>query len=187
MPGSADLAWGACRAPDRAPPRELERSVAIETHLAGEPFGWVHAALDRADGCVVVRAGVCSSRRELWAELERIAAAHRGVRILYPEGFRHHVPRIAGAGETEKVTPADTFAAYAATRAAIRAAGVAHAAQAVLTEQVLAGVAVTVPDRGATLSSRASSGPIYLARALVWSCGRELRPDQTHRAVVVAG
>ena len=127
------------------------------------------------------------SRSELWRQLEAIAAAHPGVRILYPEGFRHHVPRIAHAGETEKVAPADTFAAYAATRAAIRAAALAHAAQAVLTEQVLAGVAVTVPDRGATLSSRASSGPIYLARALVWACGRELRPDQAHRAVIVSG
>jgi hypothetical protein len=182
----SDLAWGRCRLAERELALE-GGSVAIETHQAGEPFGWLHAVLDRSDGVVVVRAGVCSSRGELWRELERIAATHRGVRILYPEGFRHHVPRIAGSGDTEKVTPADTFAAYAATRSAIRSGALAHAGQAVLTEQVLAAVAYTVAERGATLSSRASSGPIYLARALVWACGAELRPSQSHRPMVLSG
>jgi hypothetical protein len=182
----SDLAWGRCRSDERAMPGGIG-SLAIETHQSGEPFGWLHATLDRSDGVVVVRAGICASRRELWHELERIAGEHRGVRILYPEGFRHHVPRIPGAGDTVKITPADTFGAYAATLAAVRAGAVAHTAQAVLTEQVLAAVAYTVPDRGATLSSRASSGPIYLARAMVWAVGYELRPDQGHRPVVVSG
>jgi hypothetical protein len=182
----SDLAWGRCRRDEREVPTGVG-SVAIETHQAGEPFGWLHAALDRSDGVVVVRAGICSSRSELWRELERIAAAHPGVRILYPEGFRHHVPRIPHAGELVKVTPSDTFGSYAAALATVRAGALAHAAQSILTEQILAAVAYTVPDRGATLSSRASSGPIYLARALVWAVGYELRPDQGHRPVVVSG
>jgi hypothetical protein len=183
----SDLAWMRCRDDARELPSRALGAVAIETHLAGEPFGWVHAALEQESGDVVVRAGVCSSRRELWHELETIAHRHRGVRVIYPEGFRHHVPAISGVGELVKVTPADTFAAYAATVGAIRAGGVIHAGQAALTEQVLSAVAYSVPDRGSTLSSRASSGPIYLARALVWAVGHELRPSLAHRPLIVTG
>lgn len=183
----SDLAWLRCRDDAREMPASSLGSVAIETHLQGEPFGWVHAALEPGSGDVIVRAGICATRRELWGELEAIAARHRAVRVLYPEGFRHHVPAIPGVGELVKVTPSETFAAYAATVTAIRAAGVAHAGQAVLTEQVLAAVAYTVADRGSTLSSRASSGPIYLARALVWAVGHELRPNTAPRALVVSG
>jgi hypothetical protein len=182
-----DLAWMRCRDEARElPPRALG-SVAIESHMSGEPFGWVHAALEPDSGDVIVRAGICSSRRELWHELERIASVHRGVRVLYPEGFRHHVPAISGVGETVKITPSETFAAYAATVNAIRAGGVIHAGQSVLTEQVLAAVAYTVTDRGSTLSSRASSGPIYLARSLVWAVGHELRPNLAPRPLIVTG
>jgi len=48
-------------------------------------------------------------------------------------------------------------------------------------------VAYSVADRGSTLSSRASTGPIYLARALVWAVGHELRPNLAPRPLVVAG
>ena len=183
----SDLAWLSCRDDERELPDRALGSVAIESHIAGEPFGWVHAALDAASGDVIVRAGIAATRRELWAELTRIAETHRGVRVIYPEGFRHHVPPMPGAGEIVRVTPGETFASYAATVTAIRAGGVAHAGQAVLTEQVLSAVAYSVTDRGSTLSSRASTGPIYLARALVWAVGHELRPNLAPRPLVVAG
>jgi hypothetical protein len=183
----SDLSWLRCRDDERELPGRALGSVAIESHLAGEPFGWVHAALEDATGEVVVRAGVCGTRRELWRELHAIAERHRGVRIIHPEGFRHHVPPMPGAGEIIRVTPSETFASYAATVTAIRAGGLAHAGQAVLTEQVLSAVAYTVTDRGSTLSSRASSGPIYLARALVWAVGHELRPNLAPRPLIVAG
>jgi hypothetical protein len=183
----SDLAWLRCRDDAREIPARALGAVAIESHVAGEPFGWIHAALEPDTGDVIVRAGICSTRRELWAALEAIAAQHRGVRLLYPEGFRHHVPAIAGLGEITRVTPGDTFAAYAATVTAIRAGGLAHAGQAILTEQVLSAVAYSVSDRGSTLSSRASSGPIYLARAMVWAVGHELRPNLAPRPMIVAG
>jgi hypothetical protein len=183
----SDLAWLKCRDENRSLAATSVGAVAIETHIAGEPFGWVHATLDRDDGAVIVRAGVCASRRELWSVLEQTAAEHRGVKLLYPEGFRHHVPAIPQMGERIKIVTSETFAAYAATVAAIRSGAVAHAAQTVLTEQVLSAVPYTIADRGSMLSSRASSGPIYLARALVWAVGYELRPIQAPRPVVISG
>jgi len=181
-----DVAWGKCRDAERELPAGLG-SLAIETHVAGEPYGWVLAVLDRDSGEVVVRAGICGSRRELWRQLEHHGATRRGVRLLYPDGFRHHVPQIQGLGDREKVMAGDTYAHFAATLQAIRSGALRHAGQSVLTDQVLDAVAYTVPDRGSTLSSKASAGPIYLARAMVWAVGWELRPDQGHRAIVVAG
>lgn len=181
-----DVAWGRGRDPDRPMPDGLG-SVAIETHLAGEPYGWVHAGLERSSGEVIVRAGICASRRELWAALEAIGRQHRGVRLLYPDGFRHHVPQLAGVGERIKVAPADSFAHYAATLQAVRGGSLIHAGQSVLSEQVLDAVPYHVADRGAMLSSKASSGPIYLARAMVWAAGYELRPEQRHRPMIVGG
>jgi hypothetical protein len=183
----SDLAWGRCRAPEREiPPRELS-TIAIESHVSGEPFGLIHAGLDPDDGRVIVRGEVCASRRELWELVGQIAQSHRGVRLLYPDGFRHHVPRIPGVGETVKIAPSESYAAYNATVVAVRSGALAHASQNVLTEQVLSAVAYTVAERGTLLSSRASTGPIYLARALIWAVGFELRPERGHRPMVVAG
>ena len=192
MQGSAhawvtDVAWGSCRDLTVPIPATGLGSVAIETHLSGQPYGWVHAGLDHATKNVVVRAGICANRPELWRVLEAIAATHRGVRLLYPDGFRHHVPQLPGIGERVKIVQADGLAHYAATLQAIRGGSLVHAGQAVLTEQVLDAVAYHVADRGAMLSSKASSGPIYLARAMVWAAGYELRPEQGHRPMIVGG
>jgi len=53
---------------------------------------------------------------------------------------------------------------------------------------VLSAATVSVPDRGTVLSSRDSSGPIFLARAMVWAIGHELRPEARAKPrVIVAG
>src|SRR4029077_7661836 len=60
-----DLAWGRCRDADR-PMGTALGSVGIEPHMQGEPYGWVHAGLDRDTGDVIVRAGIAANRPELW-------------------------------------------------------------------------------------------------------------------------
>ena len=70
------------------------------------------------------------------------------------------------------------------TRAAIQAGEIIHDANPTLTEQVLMATAYTSRDGHAQLSQRASEGPIYLARALVWAVGYELRPNQRRKHLV---
>ena len=103
---------------------------------------------------------------------------------MHAEQFRHHVPRIRGV-IVEKVGYADQVAGYGPCLQAIAARELTHAGEPALSEQVLI-AASTTTERGTALSTRASEGPIFLARALVWAAGRELQPEQRRKPIIAA-
>ena len=68
--------------------------------------------------------------------------------------------------------------------AAILAGNLRHNRNETLTEQVLMASAYQSRDGHSQLSQKASEGPIYLARALVWAVGHELKPNSRRRHLV---
>jgi hypothetical protein len=135
---------------------------------------------------VRVSAGVAGSRRELWARLDELAATRRGLTLLHSPAFVGHVPGSLRGVKAIKVGMAEQFAAYGPTVAAALEARILHEPNAALDAQILSAATVSVPDRGTALSSRDSAGPIFLARALVWAVGHELRPEARRRPLIVA-
>jgi hypothetical protein len=166
-------------------PRQPAGTVAIEAHVSGFPYGVVHALAD-ADGTVRVHGAVYRSRRELWAYLDGLARERRGLTLLHSPAFVGHIPGSLRGVKAIKVGMAEQYAAYGPAIAAATEARILHEANAELTTQVLSAATVSVPDRGTALSSRDSAGPIFLARALVWAVGHELRPEARRRPLVVA-
>ena len=110
-----------------------------------------------------------------------IAAERRGITILHHSTVR--IPDIKGATLLQ-VKSSDQVAGYGPTKAAIQAGEIAHDGNPTLTEQTLMATAYTSRDGHAQLSQRASEGPIYLARAMVWAVGHELRPNARRRHLV---
>jgi len=160
-------------------------TVAIEAHVAGFPFGMVHA-LATEDGDVRVHGQIFQSRRDLWTYLEGLAGERRGLTLLHSPAFVGHVPGSLRGVRAIKVGMAEQYQAYGPTIAAATEGRVLHEAESDLTAQVLSAATVSVPDRGTVLSSRASSAPIYLARAMVWAIGHELRPEARQRSTIVS-
>jgi hypothetical protein len=176
--------WKAGERTQLAPPASPAGTVAIESHVSGFPYGVVHAIADDA-GDVHVTAGVYRSRRELWAYLEGLAEARRGLTLLHSPSFVGHIPGSLRGVKALKVGMAEQYSAYGPTIAAATEGRILHEADAELATQVLSAATVSVPDRGTALSSRDSSGPIFLARAMVWAVGHELRPEARRRPSVI--
>lgn len=160
-------------------------TIAIEHALAGFPFGAVLAVRDEADDVVVV-ARTFEKRRDLWAWVEELSRSRRGVELLHPPGYKGHVPRTIRA-KAIQVGTAEQFAGYGPTIAAALEGRILHDGDAELRAHVIGAGTVRMPDRGTALSSKHSSGPIYLARALVWAVAHELRPDRGRRPLVSSG
>jgi phage terminase large subunit-like protein len=177
-------AWASGASPTLELPQRPPGSVAINDDADGSGYAYCFAVAD-AD-LVKVSGRVFTTRRELWAELELLAAARRGLTVLYPASFEAHVAKLSGV-ELVKVATAEQKAGFAPTRSAIADGRLVHDGDAQLTEHVLTAVPVTIPDQGTTLNSKRSPGPIYAARAMVWAVGHELRTDRKPRALVVAG
>jgi phage terminase large subunit-like protein len=177
-------AWAQSSSPAMELPARPAGTVAINDAADGAGYAYCFAV---ADGDTVkIRGRVFGSRRELWAELELLAAERRGLTLLYPASFEQHVAKLAGV-ELVKVATAEQKSGFAPTRSAIADGRLVHDGDEQLTEHVLTAVPVTIPDMGTTLNSKRSPGPIYAARAMVWAVGHELRTDRKPRALVVAG
>jgi hypothetical protein len=161
-------------------------TVAIEAHVSGFPYGVVHALAD-PDGTVRVHGAVYRSRRELWEYLDGLARNRRGLTLLHSPAFVGHIPGSLRGVKAIKVGMAEQYAAYGPAMAAATEGRILHEPNVELATHVLSAATVSVPDRGTALSSRDSSGPIFLARALVWAVGHELRPEARGRPLVVAG
>ena len=84
------------------------------------------------------------------------------------------------------VKSSDQVAGYGPTRAAIIAGDIRHDDNQALTEQVLMASAFQSRDGHSQLSQRASEGPIYLARAMVWAAGHQLAPTGRRRHLVAS-
>jgi hypothetical protein len=181
-----DLQWLRCLDRDAELPGE-GGTIAVESAFGSTigptPFGLVLAVRD-ADGRVIVRGQAYAGTTELWAAVEALAATRRGLTLVHAEQFRHHVPRMRGV-IVEKVGYADQVAGYGPCLQAIAAAELRHVGEPALSEQVLI-AASTTTERGTALSTRASEGPIFLARALVWAAGHELRPEQRAKPIIAA-
>jgi hypothetical protein len=147
--------------------------------------GYTLAVLDTEKSEVLLSGRAYPSRRALWAALEELAAARRGMTLLYPASFAQHVAQLRGI-EAVKVGSAEQRAGYGPTLAAIADERLRHDDDAELTRQILTATPVTVPDVGTTLSAKRSPGPIYLARAAVWAVGHELRPERRPKPMVVS-
>jgi hypothetical protein len=160
-------------------------TVAIEHHVAGFPFGAVLAVADEL-GEVTVAARVFDRRRELWLWIDELARSRRGLELLHPPQYKGHVPSSIRA-TAKQVGTAEQYAGYGPTVAAAFEGRILHDGDAELRRQVLAAGTVRTPDRGTALSSKHSTGPIYLTRALVWAVAHELRPDRGRRPLVVGG
>ena len=148
------------------------------------PCGYVLAVLD--GDTVHVQGRAFPSRRALWEELEQLTRSRRGMLLLYPANFERHVARLAGV-QRAKVGTAEQRTGYGPTLAAICDGRFHHDGGDELTRQVLTATPVTIPDAGTALNTRRSPGPIFLARAMVWAVGSELRPDRRTRPLIVAG
>lgn len=172
--------WHNCGDPSVDLPAGNAGVIAVETSVDGLPIGAVLAARDD-DGRVIVRSRIEPTHARLWAWLQEVAAERRGVTILHHQTVR--IPDIKGATMLQ-VKASDQIAGYGPTRAAIQAGEIIHDDNPTLTEQVLMATAYTSRDGHAQLSQRASEGPIYLARALVWAVGYELRPNQRRKHLV---
>jgi len=173
------------RAELELPPRPAG-TVALEAHVQGHPYGMVHAVHDQRTEETYVTARVFPTRRELWAELERLAAGRRGLTLLHSPAFTGHIPGSLRGVAVTRVGMGEQYAAFGPTIAALTEGRVLHRPDPELTRQMLSGVTVSVPDRGTALSSKASTGPIFLPRALVWAVGQELRPELRPRPAVRA-
>lgn len=178
-----EQAWMRCQDSDAILPEDNPGCIAVETSVDGLPIGAVLAAR-RSDGQIVVRSRIETSHAGLWSWLAEVAAERRGITILHHETVR--IPEIKGA-KMLKVKSSDQVAGYGPTKAAIQSGEVSHDGNATLTEQILMATAYTSRDGHAQLSQRASEGPIYLARALVWAVGYELRPNNRRKHLVASG
>ena len=152
----------------------------------GQPgaCGYVLALLEGER--VKVSGRAFQSRRALWAALEELTRTRRGLLLLYPSSFEKHVAKLRGV-EAVKVGTAEQRAGYGPTLSAVIDGRLSHDGDEQLTRQILTATPVTIPDQGTTLSSRASPGPIYLARCCVWAVGAELRPDRHSKPLIVGG
>ena len=157
--------------------------IGVETSVDGLPIGAVIAVMDD-DGIVHVRSHVETTHAAMWRWLKDAAADRRGVTILHHATVR--IPDIKGATMLE-VKASDQVAGYGPTRAAILAGNLRHNRNETLTEQVLMASAYQSRDGHSQLSQKASEGPIYLARALVWAVGHELKPNSRRRHLVAVG
>ena len=177
-----EQAWAKCHDSDATLPENNPGTIAVETSVDGLPIGAI-LAVRNDDGTIIVRSRIETTHANLWAWLSEVAAERRGVTILHHESVR--IPDIKGA-KLLKVKSSDQVAGYGPTKAAIQAGEIAHDGNPTLTEQVLMASAYTSRDGHAQLSQRASEGPIYLARALVWACGHELRPNNRRKHLVAS-
>jgi hypothetical protein len=178
--------WNAAGAAELQLPASPAGTLAINDE-DGRPgaCGYALAVADK-DGNVVLTGRAFPSRRALWAALEELTRARRGVELLYPASFAQHVARLSGVTAT-KVGTAEQRAGYGPTLAAIVDGRLRHDQDQELTRQMLTATPVTIPDVGTTLSARRSPGPIYLARAAVWAVGHELRPDRRRPPMIISG
>lgn len=175
--------WRACESQRELPPaKDNPGCVAIETSVDGMPIGAVLAVRDD-DGTIVVRTKVCHSHHVMWRWLEQLAKERRGITVLHHATVR--VPDVRGA-VLEQVKAADQVAGFAPTKEAIEERFIAHDGDQVLAEHMLMAAVWQTGDGHAQLSQRASEGPIYLARALVWAAGHELRPSTRRRHLVLS-
>lgn len=173
--------WHRCQSAVEPPPREVNPGViAIETAVEGLPIGAVLAVKDD-DGNVVIRSRVFQSHAMCWRWLEQVARERRGVTILHHATVR--VPEIRYA-QMEQVKAQDQVAGFAPTKEAIEEGAICHDGNQTLAEQVLMAAVWKSGEGHAQLSQRASEGPIYLARAMVWAVGYELRPANRKRHLV---
>jgi hypothetical protein len=177
--------WRAGERPELVWPSSPAGTIAIEAHMQGFPFGLVHAlALDSGD--VLVRGRCFDTRRAMWAYLDELARERRGLTLLHSAAFVGHVPSSLRGVTVRKVGMPEQVSSYSPTVATAGEGRLLHAGDAELREHVLSAATVTIPDRGTALSSKHSTGPIYLARALVWAVGHELRPEARRRAMIVS-
>ena len=176
-----ESAWTNCSSTDDLPTNHAG-CIAIETSVQGLPIGAVFAVRDD-DGRVHVRAHVETSHRGMWDWVNRLAEDRRGLVILKHQTVR--VPPVKYATIVD-VKSSDQVAGYGPTRAAIIAGDIRHDDNQALTEQVLMASAFQSRDGHSQLSQRASEGPIYLARAMVWAAGHQLAPTGRRRHLVAS-
>jgi len=177
-----EQAWHKCHDETLDLPSSNPGCIAVETSVDGLPIGAILAARDD-DGRIIVRSRIETSHAALWKYLQEIASERRGITILHHATVR--IPEIKGA-KLLQVKTSDQIAGYGPTKAAIQAGEVFHDGNQTLNEQILMATAYTSRDGHAQLSQRASEGPIYLARALVWAVGFELRPNPRRRHLVAS-
>jgi len=85
-----------------------------------------------------------------------------------------------------QVKAGDQVAGFAPTKEAIEEQAICHDGNQTLAEQVLMAAVWRSGDGHAQLSQRASEGPIFLARAMVFAVGYELKPANRKRHLVLA-
>jgi hypothetical protein len=163
---------------------ETGGTVAIEHAVAGFPFGAVLAVRDD-DDAIAITGHVFETRRALWAWLEELARDRRGVELLVPPTLKGAVPARLRVASTTMVGQAEQYAGYGPTLAAANEGRILHDGGAELRAHVLSAGTVRTPDRGTVLSSKHSTGPIFLARAMVWAVANELRPNRNRKPLVV--
>ena len=175
--------WAAAAWPELELPAAPAGTRAVNDR-DGQPgsCGYVLAVAAEEEVLLIGRA--FPSRRALWEAVEELTRRRRGLTILYPASFERHVKTLGVT--TVKVGTAEQRAGYGPTLAAVVDGRLRHDSDPELTRQMLTATPVTVPDVGTTLSARKSPGPIYLARAAVWACGYELRPDRRRKPLIVA-
>jgi hypothetical protein len=160
-------------------------TVAIEHAIAGYPFGIVHAVVNAA-GDVAITARTFENRAAMWTALEELALERRGLTLLHPPTLKGGIPARARV-KAVQVGTAEQYAGYGPTVAAALEGRIHHDGNAELRAHVLGAGTARTPDRGTTLSSKHSVGPIYLARAMVWAVAHELRPDGRRKALIRTG
>jgi hypothetical protein len=183
-----EQAWGDCQSGRELPaPQVSPGTVAVERSTddgrALSPYGIVLAVKD-TDGQVVVRSWIEQTEAAAWARLEQLALERRGLVVMHHETVR--IPSIRGAVMRPVRGYTDQYQGYAATRGAIMDGTLHHDGSAPLTEQVITANTFTNPDGRVMLSTRASEGPIYAARAMVWACSDVLRVDRPGRPLIAS-
>lgn len=174
--------WDAGSRTGLALPSSPAGTIAIEHAVAGFPFGAVLAVRDEGED-VIVSSRVFDTRRELWAWIGELARERRGLELLHPPSYRGQVPSSIRVKPTQ-VGTAEQYAGYGPTIAAAIEGRILHDGDDELRRQVIGAGTARMPDRGTTLSSKHSTGPIFLARALVWAVAHELRPDRGRKPMV---
>jgi hypothetical protein len=179
----SDSAWNACAAPDvePVPSKSNPGIVAIETAKDGTGVGAVLAVRDPDSDMIVVRARVFERHPELWAWLDEVASERRGIVIAKHTSVR--LPDVRG-GEMLNVSAGEQVAGFGVTRQAILSQMIAHDGGGALAEHVLIANTSRGRDGHLTISGRNSEGEVFLARALVWAVGHQLRPDTRRRPLV---
>ena len=178
-----EQAWHRCESDRELPSRDENPGViAIETSVEGLPIGAV-MAVKADDGDVVIRSRVFQSHAMCWRWLEQTAKERRGVTIIHHPTVR--VPDIRYATMAQ-VKAGDQVAGFAPTKEAIEEQAICHDGNQTLAEQVLMAAVWRSGDGHAQLSQRASEGPIFLARAMVFAVGYELKPANRKRHLVLA-